>query len=122
MTKVLVVEDDKFLRDLIARKLISEGFEVEEAADGKEGVLKAKAADADIILLDLMLPGRDGFEVAEELRREWQAAPIPILVLTNLDQKEHIERVMELGAAGYLVKVNCTPADIVKKIREVLSK
>lgn len=119
-TKVLIVEDDKFLAELISTKLDKEGFSVVAANDGETGLTKAKEDKPNIILLDIMLPGMDGFEVLENLNKE--QSRIPVIILSNFGQEEKVERGLSLGAVDYLVKANFTTGEIVQKIKEVLEK
>ncbi|MEA3453121.1 MAG: response regulator [Patescibacteria group bacterium] len=119
---ILIVEDDKFLRELISRKLINEGFKIEEAIDGEEGLKKLQEMKPDLILLDLILPGLDGFEVLERTKDNPSTSMIPILILSNLGQKDEIERGLKLGAVDFLVKAHFTPEEIVDKVKEILSK
>lgn len=120
MAKILVIEDDTFLRELIVQKLDQEGYDVEEAVDGKEGVKQALAQKPDIILLDLILPGIDGFEVLRQLKEDEALAPIPVLILSNLGQKEDIDKGMKLGAKDFLIKAHFTPGEIIEKIKNIL--
>ena len=118
--KILIVEDDKFLRELIARKLAKENFEVAEAADGEEGIKKAKEEKPDLVLLDLILPGIDGFEVLSKIKEDEATQKIPVIVLSNLGQKEDVERCMQLGAVNYMIKAHFTPVEIIEKVEAVL--
>jgi len=119
---ILIVEDDKFLRELISKKLISEEFKIEEAIDGEEGLKKLQEMKPDIILLDLILPGLDGFEVLERIKDNPATGSIPVLILSNLGQKDEIEKGLKLGAVDFLVKAHFTPEEIVQKIKQVLEK
>lgn len=120
MAKILVIEDDKFLRELIARKLREENYEVAEAFDGEEGIKKVKEERPDLILLDLILPGIDGFEVLEKIGQDPQISEIPVIILSNLGQRDDIERGLKLGAIDYLVKAHFTPGEIIEKIKNAL--
>ena len=120
MIKILVIEDDKFLRELIVRGLKKEKFEVVFAIDGEEGVKKTEEEKPDLILLDLMLPGIDGFEVLEQIKKNSSIASIPVIILSNLGQKDDIDRGIELGAVDFLVKAHFTPGEIVTKVKAVL--
>lgn len=120
--KILVVEDDKFLRELMAQKLRNENYEVIEAVDGEEGVKKAKTDNPELILLDLILPGIDGFDVLSKIKAEESSASVPVIILSNLGQKEDIERGLQLGAIDYLIKAHFTPGEIIEKVRFVLGK
>jgi DNA-binding response OmpR family regulator len=122
MAKILIIEDDKFLRELIARKLVKEGYEIAEAIDGEEGLKKVSEENPDLILLDLILPGIDGFEVLAKIKEDPKTSLIPVLILSNLGQKDEIERGLKLGAVDFLVKAHFTPEEIVEKIKAILSK
>lgn len=118
--KVLVIEDDKFLRELIVRKLLKEGMETIEAVDGEEGQAKVKEEKPDLILLDLILPGIDGFQLLAQIKADPELKAIPVIILSNLGQKEDIDRGMQLGAVDYLIKAHFTPGEVVEKIKETL--
>jgi len=120
MKKILIIEDDKFLRELIVRKLHQEGFEIIEAIDGDEGLKKIKEEKPDLVLLDLILPTIDGFEVLAKIKEEPVLVSLPIIILSNLGQREDIERSLKLGATDYLVKAHFTPNEIIEKIKSVL--
>jgi DNA-binding response OmpR family regulator len=118
--KILVVEDDKFVRELIAQKLTEEEFEVSSAKDGEEGVKKTESEKPDLILLDLILPGIDGFEVLSRIRKNPLTERIPVIILSNLGEKVDVDRGIKLGADDYLIKAHFTPKEIVEKVRSVL--
>ncbi|MFC1629992.1 PleD family two-component system response regulator [Patescibacteria group bacterium] len=117
---ILVIEDDKFLRELIAQKLLKEEYKVSEAVDGEEGIKKIKEEKPDMILLDLILPGIDGFEVLSKMREDASISSIPVIILSNLGQKEDVEKGLKLGAKDYLIKAHFTPGDIIEKIKKIL--
>ncbi len=117
---ILIIEDDKFLKELIARKLAGEGYDVLEAVDGEEGIKKIKQEKPDLVLLDLILPGVDGFEILSKMKEDPMAARIPVIILSNLGQKEDVERGFKLGAVDYLIKAHFTPGEIIDKIKAVL--
>jgi len=118
--KILIVEDDKFLRELIVKKLTKENYDVTEAIDGEEGVKKVKEEKPDLVLLDLILPGIDGFEVLSKIKQDPATSAIPVIILSNLGQKEDVERGLELGAVDYLIKAHFTPGEIIEKISTTL--
>ena len=120
--KILVVEDDSFLASIYAQKLELEGFDVAFATNGDDGLKLAAKDKPSLILLDLrLIPDKmDGFEMLEKLKADPELKPIPVLVLTNLSQKEDIERCMRLGAAGYVIKAHSLPHETVKRIKEIL--
>jgi DNA-binding response OmpR family regulator len=117
---ILIIEDDKFLRELIAQKLVKEGYETSEAIDGEEGIKKVQETKPDLVLLDLILPGIDGFEVLSKMREDPSLAQIPVIILSNLGQKEDVERGLKLGAVDYLIKAHFTPGEIIEKIKNAL--
>ena len=118
--KVLIIEDDKFLRELIAKKLAKDGYEVSEAVDGEEGVKKTKETKPDLILLDLILPEMDGFEVLSKIKGDPAFSSTPVIILSNLGQKEDVEKGLKMGATDYLIKAHFTPGEIVEKIRSII--
>lgn len=118
--KILVVEDDKFLRELITQKLIREGHDVKGAVDGEDGVIKIKEEKPDIILLDLILPGIDGFEVLAKVKDDPELKNIPVLILSNLGQRDDVERGLKLGAVDFLIKAHFTPGEIIEKIEKIM--
>ncbi len=120
MSKILVVEDDKFLREMITRKLKKEGYEVFQAVDGEEGLEKIRGEHPDLILLDLIMPGVGGFEVLEEAKEDKEISEIPIVILSNLGQKSEVDRGLELGAEDFLIKAHFTPKEIIKKVKEII--
>lgn len=119
---ILVIEDDKFLRELIAQKLSRDGYEVSEAIDGEEGIKKIQKEKPDLVLLDLILPGIDGFEVLTKMKKDSTISSVPVIILSNLGQKDDVERGLKLGAVDYLIKAHFTPGEIVDKVRDVLKE
>ncbi len=118
--KLLIVEDDQFLRELICKKIKEQGYEVTEASDGEQGIKQIKEIKPDLVLLDLMLPGMDGFNVLEQAKKDPETSSIPIIILSNLGQKEDIDKGMSLGAEDFLVKAHFTPGDIIEKVKIIL--
>jgi len=121
--KVLLVEDDSFLRDICQKKLIKEGFNVDMAVNGEEAVKKVDEFKPEIVLLDIILPAMDGFEVLKRIRSHNDEAikTMPVIMLTNLGQEEDVKKALELGASDYLVKAHFTTEEIVKKIKNKLN-
>src|SRR4051812_9793143 len=101
--KVLIIEDDKFLRDLMSQKLSHEGFAVKEAVDGEDGLKLAQEDPPDLILLDLILPRMDGFGVLAQIKSDPKLKALPVLILSNLGQKEDVTRAISLGAQDFLI-------------------
>jgi len=121
-TDIVLIEDDRFLQELLKKKLTSEKFSVQTAYDGEEGLRLARELQPRLILLDLLLPGMDGFEFLSAAKQEPAIKNIPVLVLSNLGQREEINRAMELGAVDFLIKSNFAPDEILKKVRSMLEK
>jgi len=118
--KILVIEDDKFLRELIIRKLLDNGFVTVEAGNGEEGIKKVKEEKPDLILLGLILPSIDGFEVLSQIKKDENLKFIPVVILSNLGQKEEVEKGLKMGAIDYLIKAHFTPGEIIEKIKNIL--
>jgi DNA-binding response OmpR family regulator len=122
MKNILIIEDDEFLRGLIGKKLSSAGFGVLEAIDGETGIERIKKEKPDLIILDLLLPTIDGFEVLSEIKQSPEVSSIPVLILSNLGKKEDIDKGLKLGAIDYLVKAQFTPEEIILKVKKVFEK
>lgn len=119
---ILVVEDDRFLSRIYSTKLTKEGYEVVLAVEADEADRKLKEKKPDLILLDLVLPKRSGFEFLEEIKQNADFKAIPVIILSNLGQEEDIARGKKLGAADYLVKANFSIQEVVEKIKKQLVK
>ena len=117
--RVLVVEDDRFLRRAADAALRRDGFTVLTAADGEEGLRLARAEAPDLVLLDLIMPGLQGFAVLQMLKADEATAHIPVIVLSNLGQESDVKSAMDAGAVDYLVKANLTLDDLVKRVKEI---
>ena len=118
--KILLVEDDNFLLNMYADKFRVEGFEVFIADNGATGLKLAKEKTPDLILLDVLLPKMSGFEVLQELNKDPRAKNIPVILLTNLSQKEEVTKGLELGAKDFLIKAHFMPQEVVAKVKSVL--
>ena len=117
---ILFVEDEPTLQKVAGEILRQEGFIVKSATDGEEAMRIIKTEKPDLVLLDLILPKKDGFEVLKEMKADTQTKDIPVIILTNLEGTQDIERALELGAMNYLVKANYELDDIVKRVKDVL--
>lgn len=120
--KIMVIEDDKFLRELLVRRLEEENFEVFSCVDGNEALAGIKKELPDLILLDLILPGIDGFEILKQVKQDNNISSIPVIILSNLGQQEEVEKGISLGAIDYLIKAHFTPGEIIDKIKSVLGQ
>ncbi len=120
MKKILIIEDDPFLNEMYATKFSQSGFQVEIAADGQQGLKKIKTFKPDLILLDTVLPKMDGFEILKTVKEDAKLNKIPVVLLTNLGQKEEVEKGLALGADEYIIKAHFTPTAVVAKVKEIL--
>ena len=120
-TKVLVVEDDTFLAAAYKAKLNKSGFESQITNDGDSALALLSTFKPDIILLDLLMPGKDGFAILEELKKSPDTDKIPVIVASNLDQPDAVEKAMSLGATGYIIKSDLSMDELVSKIQAILN-
>ncbi len=118
--KILLIEDDQFLLGMYSTKFEIEGYIVVTAEDGLTGLELAASESPDIILLDIMLPKMNGLDVLEQLKSNAGLKKIPVILLTNLSQKDEIERALKMGANDYLIKAHFMPSEVVGKIKKVL--
>lgn len=120
MKKIIIIEDEEVLLDLLKKKLLKEGYQVESAQDGQIGLDKIKANPPDLILLDIIMPKKGGFEVMEELNLDEKLKQIPIIVISNSGQPIELDRVKELGATDWLIKTDFNPQELVDKVKKYL--
>ncbi len=120
--RILIIEDDDFLRSLAVTKLTAEGFVMEVAADGEEGLAKVMAQAPDLIILDLMLPKVSGFDVLEKVRANEATKKLKVIVFSNLGEEADIKKCLDLGVSEYLVKANFTLDELAEKIKIVIGK
>jgi CheY-like chemotaxis protein len=118
--KVMWVEDDKFLSDIIAKKLALTRCISLHATEGEEALRIISKEVPDIVVLDIILPGIDGFEILRRIKSDPKSKNIPVIILSNLGQKSDIDKGKTLGAERFLVKATVTPNDIVENIKELV--
>jgi len=119
-TKIIIVEDDKFLGGLVSKKLTSEGCVVNHIESGELAEAVVKAEMPDLIFLDLLLPAMSGFDVLALLKKEEQTKDIPVIVLSNLGEREDIRRGLDLGATSFLIKASMTVDSIIEEASRIL--
>ena len=119
--KVVLVEDDKFLSEVLIFRLKDEGFDAIPVDNGETAYATIKKENPNIVLLDLLLPKKNGFEVLQELKADPVTNPIPVVILSNLGQQTDLDKGRQLGAVDYLVKANFSIGDIVAKIKQYLA-
>jgi CheY-like chemotaxis protein len=117
---VLFVEDDASVAQMYRLKLELDGYSVEVAADGLVALEKARASHPDIIFLDIRLPKMDGLAVLEALRADTSTASIPVVILSNWNEKELVERGLKLGALDHMIKSQTTPARLSQRLKDLL--
>jgi len=122
MKTILLIEDEAALQKTLGDVLSQEGYKILSALDGEVGARIAKEKTPDLILLDLVLPKMMGFEVLEQLRKDDETKDIPVIVLTNLENLEDVQRATDLGATTYLIKSNYELQEVVQKVKTALGK
>lgn len=115
--KILIIEDDPFLSSLLKNRLLKEGFEITVARDGEEGLKTLSIDQPNLVLLDIILPKKSGFEVMGEIRQSPALEEIPVIIISNLGQPEDVRRGTELGVIEYFVKAKTSIDDLVQKIK-----
>ena len=120
--KILIVEDEAILQKALQEILLQENYEVISALDGELGLKMASSETPDMVLLDLILPKMDGFEVLEALKKDERTKKIPIIILTNLGGTEDVQKALVLGATNYIVKADHDLSEIVEKIKGIIGQ
>ena len=120
MKKILIVEDDVFLKNLESSKFNREGFEVMSASTAEEMDTVLAQAIPDIILLDLVLPGLDGFGILKKLKTDKRTSTVPVIIFSNLSDPKDVQQAKENGAAEFIVKANYTLDEIAEKIKKLV--
>jgi CheY-like chemotaxis protein len=118
--KVLVVEDDSFLIKAYVAKLTNSGFELRTASDGEEALKVLQEFKPDVVLMDLVMPRKDGFSTLEDMQKDDTLKNIPVIVTSNLAQQEALDRAKALGAVDFITKSNMSMEDLLKKINKVV--
>lgn len=118
--KILIVEDDNFVAEVYSTKLLEMGHDVQIARNGEEGLALVGKDKPDLILLDIIMPVMGGLEMLQELKQREEWKNIPVILLTNVGEKESIQKVRNLGVKDYLIKSHFTPAEVIEKINSVL--
>ncbi|MBI3485520.1 response regulator [Candidatus Daviesbacteria bacterium] len=121
MSKILVAEDDKFLANAYRIKLTKAGFEVMMVGDGEEALAALNKFIPDLILLDLVMPKKDGFAALQEIKKDERLKNIPVIIASNLGQKEDIEKGLKLGAIDFIIKSDLSMDELVKKINKAIT-
>ena len=120
--RILIVEDDNFVAEVYLAKLSEMGYETALAQNGEEGLAELKKEKVDLILLDILMPIMNGIEMLEEVKKNEEWKNIPVILLTNIGEKESIQKVREMGVKNYLIKSHFTPAEVIEKVESVFSE
>jgi len=119
---ILLIEDDPFLSEIYVTKFEETGFEVGVADDAVLGLVWAREKVPDLLLLDIVMPNMDGFEVLRTMKGDPILKDIPVVILSNLGEEENVQKGLGLGAVAYLVKAHYTPMEVVAKVKQVLQE
>jgi len=119
--RILVAEDDRFLRKAAEMALKRRGYTVLTASNGEEALRTAQSVLPDLVLLDLIMPKLNGFDVLQALKKEAPTAHIPVIILSNLGQERDVQQAMEAGAAAYLIKTDLSLQALVERVEEALT-
>jgi CheY-like chemotaxis protein len=120
--KILIIEDEEIINELLAKKLTREGYEVFITRNGNEGMAAIKKEKPDLILLDIVMPEMDGFEVMEQIQKNEDIKNIPIIIISNSGQPVELEKAKKLGARDWLIKTEFDPQEVVDKIAKQIGK
>ena len=120
MKSILLVEDDQFLIEIYTTKFKQAGFSIGKAEDGEECLKKLKEETPDLLLLDIVLPSLNGWEILRKIKEDEVLKNIKVVILSNLGEKDEIEKGIKLGATRYLVKAHYTPSEVVEEVKKIL--
>jgi len=120
--KILIVEDDNLIAEMYVSKFRKAGYEVDSAKDWQEAITKAKNDKPNLVISDVVLPNKDGFEILQAIKSDPELKSTKVILLTNLGEPENIKRGLESEADAYLIKAHSTPSQIVEKIEEILNE
>lgn len=115
--KILIVEDEEILSNLLEKKLTEIGYEVDIAPDGEEGLKKMQEKRPDLVLLDIIMPKKGGFEVLEEMQKS-DLKKIPVIIISNSGQPVEISKALDLGVKDYLIKTQFDPQEVIEKVKK----
>jgi len=119
--KIFIIDDDKFLLDMYARKFEQSGFDVTVCTGSNDALEKIKnIGSPDVIITDILMPQMNGFEFLESIQKNKLAGKTKIIILSNKGEKQDIDRGMELGASGYIIKASTIPSEVVEKVNQII--
>lgn len=120
--KITIIEDEEIILDLLQKKLIQEGYDVSVARNGEEGIETLKEIKPDLLLLDIIMPKKSGFQVMEEMNQDAELKKISIIVISNSGQPVELDKAQKLGAKDWLIKTNFDPHEVVEKVIKLIGK
>ena len=121
MAKILIIEDDPLMSRMYEKIFKFEGYEVEMAADGEEGLGKIKTAKPTLVLLDIMMPKMNGLQVLEKVKADPETKAVPVVMLTNLAGQQDAEKALSMGAVKYIIKSEYEPKQVANMVKEILA-
>jgi len=116
--KILIAEDEAILSTLLEKKLIEEGYQIFVAEDGEKTMEILNKEKVDLLLLDIIMPKKSGFEVMEEMKKDSKLSKIPIIIISNSGQPVELSKIKELGAKDWLIKTEFAPQEVVEKVKK----
>lgn len=122
MRNIVIIEDDRSILEMYTLKFTAEGYKVFTAKNGEEGLQVLHGVKADVILLDIMMPVMDGVTMLTKLRQTSWGKQLPVFILTNMSQDEAPKKLHSLGIAGYIIKANATPQQVMEKVQQLLQQ
>lgn len=122
LIKVLIIEDEVSLLDVLQKKLEKEGYQVFAACDGEEGLRQMEAVKPDVVLLDIVMPRINGMEVLQKMQQSESMSQIPVLIISNSGEPIEIDRALKLGAKDYIIKTEFDPQEVLEKMAKILAK
>lgn len=120
--KILMIEDDSFIVKMYRTKFEDLGFLFRDASTGDKGIDLARREKPNLIVLDIVLPQKDGFQVLRDIKKDSELSSVPVLLLSNLGQQEEVEKGLALGAEDYIIKAHFTPSEVIERVRKMLLK
>ncbi len=120
--KILLVEDEELIIKLLQKKLVNEGYDVSLATDGEKGLNLMKGARPDLVLLDIIMPKKSGFEVLEEMNADAELQKIPVIIISNSGQPMELDRARRLGVKDWLIKTEFDPKEVLDKVVKQIGK
>ena len=118
MKKILIIEDEELLYNLLRKKLTTEGYDVSVSEDGQKGLDSMRRNAPDLVLLDIVMPNKNGFEVMEEMKKDERLKNIPVIIISNSGQPVEIDRAKNSGAKDWLIKTEFEPLEVIKKVKK----